>query len=451
MTSMQILDFLYKQSLVGIILFTIVFLTYSLLVNRTAISLYPGLWLAFLSSMLLPIAFLDRFFPQTLNLRPTWIDMNRVSKLGQNFSQGPSVANVELPDSLFLLWVAGTFVSLILFIVIPLIRQQRLLSQITPIPMENSSKLELFKEPSVFHLSKNIVIYKDKRNEIISSPFVCGFLFPKLFIPTSFIEENECQAIKGVLLHEEAHAVRCDNLKKLIARMIVCLFWFLPFMYVALYFFTQSQEIAADNFALTRLNRQERLSFAKAMAALALKATAYEPFTFRTAFENTNHITRRLFMIQKYRTRSFLSALLPIATIVGASFAAHATMKEDIPINLKISGQITENGKLLSSPTIIVNSGSSAKIVVGDKEKVIIMEMVATYYEPSSASVDILWCKKENLRVMGDKDLDESCDGVGNKGQARAALDVPFQIVQGGLEFGFEIAKVKLSKVAKDL
>ncbi len=78
--------------------------------------------------------------------------------------------------------------------------------------------------------------------EELSSPFVMGFLNPKIYIPMGLDSDTESY----VLMHERTHLKRGDHLIKLFAFAILCIHWFNPFCWLAFIFMSRDMEMSCD-------------------------------------------------------------------------------------------------------------------------------------------------------------------------------------------------------------
>jgi beta-lactamase regulating signal transducer with metallopeptidase domain len=76
----------------------------------------------------------------------------------------------------------------------------------------------------------------------ISSPFLYGIAKPIVFVPVNFNKE----LLKYVILHENAHRHRLDNLKRLIALIVCSIHWFNPLVWVCFKIFREDLEIETD-------------------------------------------------------------------------------------------------------------------------------------------------------------------------------------------------------------
>lgn len=82
-------------------------------------------------------------------------------------------------------------------------------------------------------------VYESDR---VSTPFVCGLLRPRIYLPASLPAEDR----HYVLLHERAHLHRRDHWTKPLAYLALCLHWFNPLLWLAYRLFCRDVEAACD-------------------------------------------------------------------------------------------------------------------------------------------------------------------------------------------------------------
>ena len=80
------------------------------------------------------------------------------------------------------------------------------------------------------------------QSEFVNSPFVLGIFKPKIYLP--FII-TDC-AVDYVISHENAHIARKDYLWKPIGYLLLSIYWFNPFMWVAYIMLCRDIELACD-------------------------------------------------------------------------------------------------------------------------------------------------------------------------------------------------------------
>ncbi len=106
-----------------------------------------------------------------------------------------------------------------------------------------------------------------KQCETVASPFILGFVRPKVYLP--FVMEAE--AIPYVLRHEAAHIRRGDPLWKLIGYLLLTVFWFNPLVWVAYLLFCRDVELACDEAVLREEDEAGRCRYAEALLSCQMK------------------------------------------------------------------------------------------------------------------------------------------------------------------------------------
>ena len=95
----------------------------------------------------------------------------------------------------------------------------------------------------------------------IPSPFIMGIVKPNIYIPSSLPEEIYTYAIA----HEKAHIKRFDSIWKLVAVLLLCIYWFNPFCWLAFYLFSKDTELACDELVIKDMSAKEKQEYSSAM------------------------------------------------------------------------------------------------------------------------------------------------------------------------------------------
>jgi len=114
---------------------------------------------------------------------------------------------------------------------------------------------------------KNIEHIRDNiyTSEKITSPAVYGVIRPKIIIPAVMTDKD----MDYVILHEQVHVKRKDNLFRLIAVITSCVHWFNPLSWLFLKYFFEDMEITCDLKVLKHLNKQQANGYANAILSCA--------------------------------------------------------------------------------------------------------------------------------------------------------------------------------------
>jgi beta-lactamase regulating signal transducer with metallopeptidase domain len=167
-------------------------------------------------------------------------------KVSPTVSQAVKIINVD-PVQVFLsigawVWLAGIVVMLIYSVV---------------------SYLRLIRKVSTATQLNGNVFETDE----ISSPFVCGFFKPKIYLPVG-INETEREY---VLLHERTHILRKDHIIKPIAFFALSIHWFNPLMWLAFCLMSRDMEMSCDERVVCELDREEKARYGETLLRLAVR------------------------------------------------------------------------------------------------------------------------------------------------------------------------------------
>lgn len=97
--------------------------------------------------------------------------------------------------------------------------------------------------------------------DYIDEPFVFGVFRPKIYLP-SCLKPGE---LPYVLAHEKAHLRRRDNLWKPLGYLLLSLYWFDPFVWIAYRLFCRDIEVACDETAIQNMGPSEKADYSRAL------------------------------------------------------------------------------------------------------------------------------------------------------------------------------------------
>lgn len=149
----------------------------------------------------------------------------------------------------------------------------------------------------------------------IASPFVMGVIFPKIYLPYRL----EGLEKKHVLRHERMHIKHYDPLVRVLGSLCVCLHWWNPLVWLAVYRMNQDMEMFCDEAVLRNATLEERKDYARTLLAFAEKGSS---FGTGIAFVES-HTEKRVKNIMKKRKRSFWMVCL---VVIVALFCVAALM-----------------------------------------------------------------------------------------------------------------------------
>ena len=145
----------------------------------------------------------------------------------------------------------------------------------------------------------------------VTSPSVYGVFRPKIVVPKETAESGD---MRFILLHEQTHVKRLDNLWRILAFASAALHWFNPLSWVFLKCFLSDLEIACDESVLQKCGEEEKKEY-----ALALVSCAEHKTLFVSAFGGAR-IRTRVERILSYRKMTAASAIAFAAMIAALAY-----------------------------------------------------------------------------------------------------------------------------------
>lgn len=156
------------------------------------------------------------------------------------------------------------------------------------------------------------------RSDKVTSPMVFGVFRPKIVLSGACGSNGEVS--EYVLLHEQVHIRRKDNLWRIFAVITACVHWFNPFIWLFLKRFLSDQELACDEKVISLCGEGRRKEYAAALLDWEEQRTV-----FASAFGGAK-IRVRVEKILSYRRLTIFSTVgfLVLATIIAVAFLTNA-------------------------------------------------------------------------------------------------------------------------------
>lgn len=114
---------------------------------------------------------------------------------------------------------------------------------------------------------RTAVLLRDRiyQTDAMDSPFVLGFLKPRIYLPFSLKEPE----LSHVLAHEMAHIRRKDHWWKPLGFLLLSLHWFNPLVWIAWILLCRDIELACDEAVIRDLNREGRADYSQALLSFS--------------------------------------------------------------------------------------------------------------------------------------------------------------------------------------
>jgi beta-lactamase regulating signal transducer with metallopeptidase domain len=167
-----------------------------------------------------------------------------------------------------------------------------------------------------FKIHRSIII---KESNMISSPFVMGYLKPVILFPIGLVNRLSTSEVESILAHELGHIKRHDYLFKLVQSFAEIIFYYHPGIWYISAQISYSRELCCDDLAIACTGNS--VSYARALVKLQeMKNNVFSPALSISGNKSqfTNRILRLLDM--PVASNNFRQRLLAFLLIFSAVF-----------------------------------------------------------------------------------------------------------------------------------
>lgn len=147
----------------------------------------------------------------------------------------------------------------------------------------------------------------------ICTPFVCGLLHPRIYLPLDLKEEDYF----NVLSHEQVHIRRRDNLIKPVAFLALAVHWFNPLVWLSFNLLCKDIEMSCDESILKRLDKQDKIRYSRSLLKLSYPKIRFgiNPLAFGEV-----GIKQRVKNILHYKKPAVWVTVLTLIVVICSSF-----------------------------------------------------------------------------------------------------------------------------------
>ena len=158
------------------------------------------------------------------------------------------------------------------------------------------------------------VLVKDNiyQSDRIQSPFVCGFIKPKIYVPYGLDEATQ----DCVLKHEETHIKYADHIIKAIGFVVLCVHWFNPLVWVSYFLLCKDIELSCDESVIKKYDDTQCKAYAKALLELGVNKVKLSACPI--AFGEVS-IKKRIKSVVNYKKASKILVLASFCLCIGVS------------------------------------------------------------------------------------------------------------------------------------
>lgn len=190
----------------------------------------------------------------------------------------------------------------------------------------------------------------------IASPFILGIIRPRIFLPSGMEEATQ----QYVVAHEKAHLKRLDHLWKPFGFLLLSVYWFNPFIWIAYIMLCRDIELACDEKVIKDMGVEDKKEYSKALLTcnVSRRMIAACPLAFGEV-----GVKERVKSVLNYRKPSFWIVLIVLVAIIGVVvfFMTNPVSKEETGDDGVTEETVTATGEPASmdKDTSVENSGQA--------------------------------------------------------------------------------------------
>jgi beta-lactamase regulating signal transducer with metallopeptidase domain len=178
--------------------------------------------------------------------------------------------------------------------------------------------------------------------DLIKTPFVLGFVHPRIYIPTGLGEKE----LEYVIVHERTHIGRLDYLIKPLAFLVTCIHWFNPIVWVSYALMARDMELSADESVMKRYDSDIRGAYSHSLLALSAKKSG---LLSPLAFGETG-VKARVKNVLHYKKPAFWISVTVAVAVVTVSLSLLASRQMEPPPE-DPSNQDAKPSSILENPS----------------------------------------------------------------------------------------------------
>ena len=145
----------------------------------------------------------------------------------------------------------------------------------------------------------------------LSSPFAMGMLYPKIYLPYGMKPENR----EMVLLHEQYHIRRKDQLVKAMACLLLAVYWFHPLVWTAWTVMCRDMEMSCDEKVLELIGKARKKEYSMALLQFASEKPI-QSLSMPLGFGEPN-VKSRIQHVLKYKKAAVGTGVAAVILIVA--------------------------------------------------------------------------------------------------------------------------------------
>lgn len=157
----------------------------------------------------------------------------------------------------------------------------------------------------------------------IPSPFVLGLIRPRIYIPFRMPKQEQAY----ILAHEQCHIRRLDPLWKLIAFLLLAVYWWNPLVWCAFFYMVRDMEMGCDEAVIEQFGNEIKQGYSNSLLSFAMER---HPYSFAPIAFGEGDAGRRIKNVLNFKKPHTWVAILVFVLLVVVGVSCLTNGKDKI-------------------------------------------------------------------------------------------------------------------------
>lgn len=174
--------------------------------------------------------------------------------------------------------------------------------------------------PDSHKKKSNVSVWECDR---IPSPFVLGIIRSRIYIPFRMPKQEQAY----ILAHEECHIRRLDPLWKLIAFLLLAVYWWNPLVWCAFFYMVRDMEMSCDEAVIEQFGNEIKQGYSNSLLSFAMER---HPYSFAPVAFGEGDAGRRIKNVLNFKKPHTWVAILVFVLLVVVGVSCLTNGKDKI-------------------------------------------------------------------------------------------------------------------------
>lgn len=174
--------------------------------------------------------------------------------------------------------------------------------------------------PDSHKKKNNVSVWECDR---IPSPFVFGIIRSRIYIPFRMPKQEQAY----ILAHEECHIRRLDPLWKLIAFLLLAVYWWNPLVWIAFFYMVRDMEMSCDEAVIEQFGNEIKQGYSNSLLSFAMER---HPYSFAPVAFGEGDAGRRIKNVLNFKKPHTWVAILVFVLLVVVGVSCLTNGKDKI-------------------------------------------------------------------------------------------------------------------------